>query len=254
MSNVCIACIPEYRRARIVNMIGVCLDTTITTSHCDRYTFRPFDFAPAQAVAFSPYLVNSIGKKWHILFADYAWGPIHPRRLPGRHRKPGRRSGRHHRHSARHRRHGALPQQDPGRFRRPVHDLFRQGRRQRCYPGVQPRSAQQVPFCRRRRRGGGGHQSPRHRGRRRWASSVSTATCRSSRDRSTPTTTGSFSDAVFEQSKQYDPNGILPDRYSQSNFEALNVLKVGMEACDFRGRRGHRQAHRGAGGSASVCR
>ena len=45
-----------------------------TTTHCDRYTFRPFDFAPAQAVAFSPYLVNGIGKKWHILFADYAWG------------------------------------------------------------------------------------------------------------------------------------------------------------------------------------
>jgi branched-chain amino acid transport system substrate-binding protein len=50
MSNVCIACMPEYQRAKVVNMIGVCLDTTITTSRCDRYTFRPFDFAPAQAV------------------------------------------------------------------------------------------------------------------------------------------------------------------------------------------------------------
>jgi branched-chain amino acid transport system substrate-binding protein len=52
----------------------VCLDTTITTSKCSRYTFRPFDFAPSQAVAIAPHLVNKIGKKWHIAFADYAWG------------------------------------------------------------------------------------------------------------------------------------------------------------------------------------
>jgi branched-chain amino acid transport system substrate-binding protein len=55
-------------------MIGVCLDTTITTSKCSRYTFRPFDYAPAQAVAFAPYLVNKMGKKWHLVYADYAWG------------------------------------------------------------------------------------------------------------------------------------------------------------------------------------
>src|SRR5207249_2107956 len=41
---------------------------------CNRYSFRPFDYAPAQAVAFAPYLVNKIGKKWHIAYADYAWG------------------------------------------------------------------------------------------------------------------------------------------------------------------------------------
>jgi branched-chain amino acid transport system substrate-binding protein len=55
-------------------MIGVCLDTTITTSKCSRYTFRPFDYAPAQAVAFAPYLVNKMGKKWHLAYADYSWG------------------------------------------------------------------------------------------------------------------------------------------------------------------------------------
>jgi branched-chain amino acid transport system substrate-binding protein len=55
-------------------MIGVCLDTTITTTKCSRYTFRPFDYAPAQAVAFAPYLVNKMGKKWHIAYLDYAWG------------------------------------------------------------------------------------------------------------------------------------------------------------------------------------
>jgi branched-chain amino acid transport system substrate-binding protein len=74
LSNVCLACMPVFEEFQIVNMIGVCLDTTITTSNCSRYTFRPFDYAPAQAVAFAPYLVNNLGKRWHIAFADYAWG------------------------------------------------------------------------------------------------------------------------------------------------------------------------------------
>ncbi|MBI1962002.1 MAG: ABC transporter substrate-binding protein, partial [Candidatus Rokubacteria bacterium] len=51
MSNVCLACMPVWEEHKIVNMIGVCLDTTITTTRCSRYTFRPFDYAPAQAVA-----------------------------------------------------------------------------------------------------------------------------------------------------------------------------------------------------------
>jgi branched-chain amino acid transport system substrate-binding protein len=74
LSNVCLACAPVFIEYKIVNMITVCLDTTLTTTHCNRYTFRPYDFAPAQAVAFAPYLVNKIGKKWHIAYADYAWG------------------------------------------------------------------------------------------------------------------------------------------------------------------------------------
>ena len=74
LSNVCLACMPVYEEHKLVNMIGVCLDTTITTSKCSRYTFRPFDYAPSQAVAIAPYLVNKVGKKWHIAYADYAWG------------------------------------------------------------------------------------------------------------------------------------------------------------------------------------
>src|SRR4029077_12751554 len=74
LSNICLACMPLYDRVKVVNMISVCLDTTITTSKCSRYTFRPFDYAPAQAVAFGPHLVNKLGKRWHIIFADYAWG------------------------------------------------------------------------------------------------------------------------------------------------------------------------------------
>ena len=74
LSNVCLACMPVYEEHKLVNMITVCLDTTITQSKCGRYTFRPFDFAPAQAVAIAPYMVGKMGKKWHLAYADYAWG------------------------------------------------------------------------------------------------------------------------------------------------------------------------------------
>ena len=74
LSNICLACMPVFEENKVVNMISVCLDTTLTTSKCNRHSFRTFDYAPAQAVAISPYLVNKMGKKWHIAFADYSWG------------------------------------------------------------------------------------------------------------------------------------------------------------------------------------
>ena len=64
---------PVWEEAKIVNMISVCLDTTLTTSKCNRYSFRVHDYAPAQAVAFGPMLAK-MGKKWHIAYADYSWG------------------------------------------------------------------------------------------------------------------------------------------------------------------------------------
>jgi branched-chain amino acid transport system substrate-binding protein len=73
LSNICLACMPVFEEAKVVNMISVCLDTTLTTTKCNRYSFRVHDYAPAQAVAFAPYL-NKLGKKWHIAFADYSWG------------------------------------------------------------------------------------------------------------------------------------------------------------------------------------
>jgi len=50
LSNICLACMPVWEEAKIVNIISVCLDTTLTGSKCNRYSFRPFDYAPAQAV------------------------------------------------------------------------------------------------------------------------------------------------------------------------------------------------------------
>ena len=73
LSNICIACMPVWNDAHIVNMISVCLDTTLTTSACNRVSFRVHDYAPAQAVAFGPMLAQ-MGKTWHIVYADYSWG------------------------------------------------------------------------------------------------------------------------------------------------------------------------------------
>src|SRR4029434_4004848 len=73
LSNICLACMPVWEEAKIVNMISVCLDTTLTTTKCNRYSFRVHDYAPAQAVAFAPYLIKTLGKKWHIAYDDYYW-------------------------------------------------------------------------------------------------------------------------------------------------------------------------------------
>ena len=73
LSNICLACMPVWEEAKIINMISVCLDTTLTTTKCNRYSFRVHDYAPAQAVAFAPTLTK-MGKKWHLAYADYSWG------------------------------------------------------------------------------------------------------------------------------------------------------------------------------------
>jgi hypothetical protein len=36
--------------------------------------------------------------------------------------------------------------------------------------------------------------------------------------------------------KEIDPSGPLPDRYVQSNYEAMNCLKLGIEKSGFKGR------------------
>jgi branched-chain amino acid transport system substrate-binding protein len=74
LSNICLACMPVFEEQKVLNMISVCLDTTLTTTKCNRYSFRPYDYAPAQAVAFAPYLVNKMGRRWHLAYADYSWG------------------------------------------------------------------------------------------------------------------------------------------------------------------------------------
>jgi branched-chain amino acid transport system substrate-binding protein len=45
-----------------------------------------------------------------------------------------------------------------------------------------------------------------------------------------------FFDEAVAALKKIDPSGPLPDRYVQSNFEAMNALKVGIQKSGFRGR------------------
>ena len=80
LSNICLACMPVFEEHKMLNMISVCLDTTLTTTKCNRYSFRPYDYAPSQAVAFAPYLV----KKWArsgTCLRRLLLGPVDPRRL-----------------------------------------------------------------------------------------------------------------------------------------------------------------------------
>jgi len=51
----------------------------------------------------------------------------------------------------------------------------------------------------------------------------------------TPYLHGFFDDAIARL-KKIDPTGPLPDRYIQSNFEAVNALKLGIEKSGFQGR------------------
>ena len=90
LSNVCMACMPVFEEHKTVYMIGVCLDTTITTSKCSRYVFRPFDYAPAQAVAISPYLVKQHGQEVAHRLPRLRVGPIdHATRTSSRSRRVG---------------------------------------------------------------------------------------------------------------------------------------------------------------------
>ena len=157
LSNVCLACMPVYEDNKVVNMITVCLDTTITQSKCSRYTFRPFDFAPSQAVAAAPYMVGKIGKRWHIAYADYAWGQSTKDAYVAEVRKNGGEVVGTTGHPARHRRHDVLPQQDHRDVRRALRDLLRPPGHRLRHPELRPGPDQEVPPGRRR-----GHRG-RHR-------------------------------------------------------------------------------------------
>jgi branched-chain amino acid transport system substrate-binding protein len=45
-----------------------------------------------------------------------------------------------------------------------------------------------------------------------------------------------FFEEAVKRLREMDPSGPLPDRYVQSNFEAINFLRLGMQKSGFRGR------------------
>ncbi len=234
LSNVCLACMPVFEEHKIVNMIGVCLDTTITTSKCSRYTFRPFDYAPAQAVAFSPYLVGKMGKKWHIAFADYAWGQSTRDAYAEQIKKAGgevvgttgiplgtadmtpflsKISGTFDGFF------GIFFGKDGVTIGNQAFDLGLTKKYKWAGDGAIA-EATNLPAL--------GNKIEGFVGINRYVPVLDPPL-------NTPHHKKFFDDAVARL-KQIDPSGPLPDRYVQANFEAMNALKVGIQKSGFQGR------------------
>jgi branched-chain amino acid transport system substrate-binding protein len=235
LSNVCLACMPVYEENKVVNMITVCLDTTITTTKCSRYTFRPFDYAPAQAVAAAPYLVNKIGKRWHIAYADYAWGQstrdAYIEQIKGAGGSVVETTGI------------PLGTADMTPFLSKVTGSF--DGLFGIFFGPQGISFLTQSFdlglSKKYRMAGDG------------AIAVATALPAIGSkgegfvgiDRYVPVLDGvlntphhkKFFDDAVTRLKQIDPSGPLPDRYVQSNYEGVNALKIGMQKSGFQGRK-----------------
>jgi branched-chain amino acid transport system substrate-binding protein len=234
LSNICLACTPVWEEQKIVNMISVCLDTTLTTSKCNRYTFRPFDYAPAQAVAFAPYLVNKLGKRWHIAYADYAWGQSTRDAYAQEIKKAGGEvvgtTGI------------PLNTADMTPFLSKIsgdfdglfliffgkdgititnqgYDLGLTKRYKIAGDGAVAESTNMPAL---------GNKIDGFFGINRYIPVFDPPL-------NTPAHKKFFDDAVARL-KQIDPTGPLPDRYVQSNFEAMNAVRIGMQKASFRGR------------------
>ncbi len=234
LSNVCLACMPLYEEHKVVNVITVCLDTTITTSKCSRYSFRPFDFAPAQAVAAAPYLVGKIGKKWHIAYADYAWGQSTKDAYVAEIKKNGGEvvgtTGI------------PLGTADMTAFLSKISGSF--DGLFGIFFGPQGIAFVTQSFdlglSKKYRLAGDGAVAP--------ATSLPAMGAKADGfvgiDRYVPVLEGvlntphhkRFLDDAVARLKAIDPSGPLPDRFVQSNYEGFNALKLGMQKSAFRGR------------------
>jgi branched-chain amino acid transport system substrate-binding protein len=233
LSNVCLACMPVFEEHKVVNMIGVCLDTTITTSKCSRYTFRPFDYAPAQAVAFAPYLTK-LGKKWHIAYADYAWGQATRDAYADQIKKAGGEivgttgiplgtadmapflskitgsfDGLF----------GIFFGKDGVTIGNQAFDLGLTKKYKWVGDGAIAESTN-LPAL--------GSKIEGFIGINRYVPVMQAPLNTSAHKK--------FFDDAVARLKAIDPSGPLPDRYVQSNFEAMNALKIGMQKAGFRGR------------------
>jgi branched-chain amino acid transport system substrate-binding protein len=234
LSNVCLACMPVFSEHKVLNMIGVCLDTTITTSKCDRYTFRPFDYAPAQAVAFAPYLVSKLGKKWHIAYADYSWGQATKDAYSEQIKKSGgevvgttgiplgtadmtaflsRITGNFDGFF------GIFFGKDGVTIGNQAYDLGMTKKYKWAGDGAIAESTN-LPAL--------GNKIEGFVGINRYIPVLEAPL-------NTPSHKKFFDDAVARL-KTIDPSGPLPDRYVQSNYEAMNALKIGMQKSGFQGR------------------
>jgi branched-chain amino acid transport system substrate-binding protein len=233
LSNICLACMPVWMDAKVVNMISVCLDTTLTTTHCNRYSFRPYDYAPAQAVAFAPTLTK-MAKKWHIAFLDYAWGQATRDAYIAEIKKNGGQvTGT-----------TGIPLNTPdmtpflSKISGDIEGLFG------IFFGkdgvTAATQAYDLGLTKKYKWAGDGSISE----------STNLIAIGNKIDgfmginRYIPVFQGPldtpYHHAWFDEAKarlaKIDPSGPLPDKYVQSNYEALNALKIGMEKSKFQGR------------------
>ena len=235
LSNICLACMPVWEEREIVNMISVCLDTTITTSKCSRYSFRPYDYAPAQAVAFAPYLVQKMAKKWHIVYADYSWGQSTRDAYAQEIKKAGGEVV------------GStgipLNTADMTPFLSKITgDFDGLFAIEFAKDGITiTNQAYDLGLTKKYKYAGDGAV----------AESTNMPAMGNKIDgfvginRYLPIFDGplntpylhKFFDEASKRLKQIDPTGPLPDRYTQSNYEAMNALKMGMEKSGFQGRK-----------------
>jgi len=233
LSNICLACMPVFEDSKVVNMISVCLDTTLTTTKCNRYSFRVHDYAPAQAVAFAPELVK-MGKKWHIAYADYSWGQSTKDAYADQIKKAGgeivgttgiplgtadmtaflsKISGNFDGLF------GIFFGKDGVTVGNQAFDLGLTKKYKWAGDGAIAESTN-LPAL--------GNKIDGFIGINRYLPVLEGVL-------STPAHKKFLDDAVVRL-KQIDPSGPLPDRYVQSNYEAMNAMKLGMEKSKFRGR------------------
>jgi len=234
LSNICVACMPVWEEHKIVNMITVCLDTVLTTTKCNRYSFRPFDYAPAQAVAFAPYLVSKLGKTWHIVYTDYAWGQATRDAYAAEIKKAGGEvvgtTGI------------PLGTADMTPFLSKINGNF-DGLFGIFFgaDGVTiGNQAYDLGLTRRYKWAGDGAISessnmPALGNKIEGFIGINRYLPIFDPPLNTPAHHKFFDDAI-PRLKAIDPSGPLPDRYVQSNFEAMNALKLGMEKSGFQGR------------------
>jgi branched-chain amino acid transport system substrate-binding protein len=234
LSNICLACMPVWEEHKIVNMISVCLDTVLTTTKCNRYSFRPFDYAPAQAVAFAPYLVKNLGKTWHIAYADYAWGQATRDAYAAEIKKAGGEvvgtTGI------------PLGTADMTPFLSKINGKF-DGLFGIFFGGdgvTIGDQAYDLGLTRRYKWAGDGAISestnlPALGNKIEGFVGINRYLPIFEPPLDTPAHHKFFDEAVLRL-KKIDPSGPLPDRYVQSNFEAMNCLKLGMEKSGFQGR------------------
>jgi branched-chain amino acid transport system substrate-binding protein len=235
LSNICLACMPVFEEQQVVNMISVCLDTTLTTTKCNRYSFRVHDYAPAQAVAFAPELVK-MGKKWHIAYADYSWGQSTKDAYADQIKKAGgeivgttgiplgtadmtaflsKISGNFDGLF------GIFFGKDGVTIGNQAFDLGLTKKYKWAGDGAIAESTN-LPAL--------GNKIEGFIGINRYIPVMEGPF-------NTPYHRAFFDDAKARLAK-VDPSGPLPDRYVQSNFEAMNALKVGMEKANFQDRKG----------------